>query len=516
MLKLLYRNLLNARTIGGILLTGLTLSACQGGSKEAPSDYWRMGTHHASRHYQDFCENPRSGIHPYTNRAYPDKAGSTALENHFLRAWTHESYLWYQEVPDLNPNNYDDTLAYFNLQKTNELTANGTEKDRFHFTQDEISGDQFTYTGQRGGYGISWKFSGSRELYVSFVEPNSPASDAGISRGMELTHVNGNLLTELTNEQIADANQAIFSPLLETSATFQFTPTLGDAVTHTLEAANVTVSAVLKHSILNTESGDVGYLVFNTFNTFTAESQLKAAFDDFASNGIDDLVVDLRYNGGGYLYIAAQLAYLVAGDSNTAGETFTVLQYNDKRSNSNVEYEFVNRTQNTGMPSEVLTSVNLNRVYVLTTGSTCSASESFINGLRGAGIEVIQIGSITCGKPHGFNAQTNCGTRYFSIDFESVNGQGFGEYIDGFEPVASGGNPLTNKVNGCNATDDLAYPLGNPNEGMLSIALNHRVNGTCTLPSSAQQKPRPSLLIDGEFFAPPSDKILRLAPEINF
>ena len=524
MLKFLYHSLLgNPVRIRGasLLASSLCLISCNssdnGNFLPPVSTHWVKGQYLSSPRYQHQCEEPRSGIHPYTNQAYPDRAGSTAHENHFLRSWTHESYLWYQEVPDLNPNNYDDTIEYFGLQKTNELTANGTEKDRFHFTQDEISGDQFTYTGQRGGYGITWKLKGSRELYVSFVEPNSPASDAGVTRGMQLTHVNGALLTELTNEQIADANQAIFSPELGTSATFQFTPpALGDAVTHSLTAANVTVSAVLKHSILNTSSGDVGYLAFNTFNTFTAESQLKAAFDDFAANAIDDLVIDLRYNGGGYLYIAAQLAYLVAGDSNTAGETFSVLQYNDKRASDNVVYGFVSNTQNTGGPSEPLTSVNLNRVYVITTNDTCSASESFINGLRGIDIEVIQIGGTTCGKPHGFNAQTNCGTRYFSIDFETVNGQGFGEFIDGFEPVASGGDPLTNKVNGCNASDDLAYELGNSNEQMLSTALHHRSNGTCSSPASAQQKPRPSLLIDGELIAPPSDKVLRLAPEFNF
>ncbi|HEY7772551.1 MAG TPA: S41 family peptidase [Marinagarivorans sp.] len=523
MLKHCQSKLALRRAVISTCIAATALAGCDSkdGSPDdlgAPPTQWVPSTYKTSTIYKNFCEQPRTGVHPYTDEPFPDIAGSTALENHYLRAWTHEAYLWYDELPDLDPNNYTDSIEYFGLLRTSELTANGTVKDRFHFTEDEIKGDQLTFTGQRGGYGISWKFNAERELFVSFVEPSSPASDAGVTRGMQLTHVNGIRLTELTNEQIADANRAIFSPELGSEASFEFIPPmLGDALSVSLEAANISISAVLKHSILETTTGDVGYLAFNTFNTFTAENQLKAAFDDFAANNIDDLVVDLRYNGGGYLYIAAQLGYLVAGDSNTAGETFTVLQYNDKRSSNNVVFPFVASTRNTQEPSQPLTSVNLNRVYVITTGSTCSASESFINGLRGVGVEVIQIGSTTCGKPHGFNAQANCGTRYFSIDFESVNAQGFGEYIDGFEPVETGADPLSNKVTGCDAGDDLAHRLGDTNEAMLSTALYYRDNGTCPEATTAsQQKLQNRMIVDGELVAPESDKVMRLAPTWSF
>ena len=83
--------------------------------------------------------------------------------------------------------------------------------------------------------------------------------------------------------------------------------------------------------------------------------------------------------------------------------------------------------------------MNLSRVYVLTGGTTCSASESIINGLRGVDVEVIQIGSTTCGKPYGFYPEDNCGTTYFSIQFKGVNAAGFGDYADGFSPSNTSG-----------------------------------------------------------------------------
>jgi C-terminal processing protease CtpA/Prc len=511
--KLLLQGMISI-VIGTVLISCNSSSGNQDNSA-TPSSEYKVGNYQPSPSYLNHCAFPRTGVHPFTNRPFPDMQGSVVLENHQLRSWAHEDYLWYDELPDLDPNNYDNPRDYFALLKTSELTANGTAKDRFHFTEDEIAGDQVTFTGTRGGYGISWKFGGGRQVFVSYVVDNTPAGDAGVTRGMLIKSVNGVAVAEATNEQLPDLNTAIFAPVLGDISTFEFITVAGATITVDLAAEQVPISAVLKHSILDTASGTVGYIAFNTFNTFTAEDQLKAAFDDFASNGIDDLVVDLRYNGGGYIYIASQLAYLVAGDDKTDGNTFTVLRYNDKRLNSNVRYSFLANTSNNASIENrflPLSSVNLNRVYVLTTGNTCSASESFINGLRGVGVEVIQIGSTTCGKPHGFNARVNCGTRYFSIDFESVNGQEFGDYVDGFEPVATGGDPLSNKINGCPASDDLAYELGDSNEEMLSTALYYRANGNCPSATTGAQKPRPSLRVDGEFVAPPADKVMRVAP----
>jgi len=115
---------------------------------------------------------------------------------------------------------------------------------------------------------------------------------------------------------------------------------------------------------------------------------------------------------------------------------------------------------------------------VLTSGGTCSASESIINSLRGVGVEVIAIGGTTCGKPYGFYPQDNCGTTYFSIEFQGVNDQGFGDYPDGFSPANATGS-IGVKLPGCSVADDFSHALGDANERRLAAALGYLDGGAC-------------------------------------
>ena len=126
-----------------------------------------------------------------------------------------------------------------------------------------------------------------------------------------------------------------------------------------------------------------------------------------------------------------------------------------------------------------LPTLNLTRVFVLTGSGTCSASESIINGLRGIGLQVIQIGNGTCGKPYGFYATDNCGTTYFSIQFQGVNEQGFGSYADGFAPATPAGNTGV-LLPGCTVADDFSRALGDVNERRLAAALYYRANSSCS------------------------------------
>src|SRR5690606_24199868 len=101
-----------------------------------------------------------------------------------------------------------------------------------------------------------------------------------------------------------------------------------------------------------------------------------------------------------------------------------------------------------------------------------SASESLINGLRGVGIQVVQIGGDTCGKPYGFYPADNCGTTYFSIQFRGVNDLDFGDYLEGFSATRTSGDPMAN-LPGCPAADDLTHLLGDPAEQQLATALTY-------------------------------------------
>jgi hypothetical protein len=153
---------------------------------------------------------------------------------------------------------------------------------------------------------------------------------------------------------------------------------------------------------------------------------------------------------------------------------------------------FHNTTQGFSVAAgQALPTLNLMRVAVITGQDTCSASESIINGLQGVGVTVYQIGATTCGKPYGFYPQDNCGTTYFSIEFQGVNAKGFGGYGDGFSP-ANTTHSVGAVVPGCSVADDFSHALGDPAEGRLSTALAYLANpqaSTCPSPPTGNAAP---------------------------
>ena len=175
----------------------------------------------------------------------------------------------------------------------------------------------------------------------------------------------------------------------------------------TLTAQPLASTPVLKVATLPAPNESVGYLLFND-HIATAEGQLVAAIDTLKAAAVTDLVLDLRYNGGGYLDIAAELAYMIAGPANTGGKFFERLNYNnrDPFNQSLSERTTAVLQRDPGLrrrPSgQTLPDLGLSRVFVLTSADTCSASEAIVNGLRGAGVTVHLVGGTTCGKPYGF------------------------------------------------------------------------------------------------------------------
>jgi hypothetical protein len=254
----------------------------------------------------------------------------------------------------------------------------------------------------------------------------------------------------------------------------------GTTRTMTMTSAQVTLNPVPIARTISTPSGPVGYLVFHD-HIATSEAALINAINTLRAQNIVDLILDIRYNGGGYLDIASALAYMIGG-SMTAGQAFERLTFNDKHPNTNpvtgqpltaTPFHTTGRFgSSNGTP---LPTLNLPqpRVYVLTGPNTCSASEAIINGLRGVNVDVYQIGSTTCGKPYGFYAQDNCGTTYFSIQFQGNNAKGFGAYSDGFSPNNTSGI-AGERLPGCSVADDFDSALGDPAEARLAAALTFR------------------------------------------
>jgi hypothetical protein len=134
---------------------------------------------------------------------------------------------------------------------------------------------------------------------------------------------------------------------------------------------------------------------------------------------------------------------------------------------------------------EPLSTVDLPRVFILSTPGTCSASEAVINGLRGIDVEIILIGDITCGKPYGFLPTGNCGETYYTIQFRGINDKGFGDYSDGFVPEDNNFN-FGERVKGCTIGDDINNELGDRNEALLNTALFYRDNNSCPTTSGTK------------------------------
>ena len=465
-----------------------------------PASAWTPGVFQPASQFEALCANPRPGIDPQTGSPYPDALGETLDENNWLRSWSNDLYLWYDEIEDRDPGLYDDPLEYFGLLKTFARTRSGAPKDRYHFTYTTEEWRKLSGQGRSVGYGARFELlraSPPRDIRIAYVEPNSPAAGAGLGRGARILAIDGFDVESASTRQAVDALNAGLYPSRE-GETHEFSvQDLGSDERRSvfLRATEIESDPVQHVQALNTDSGPVGYMLFNAFIA-PAEKELIDAVQDLEDQNIVDLVLDLRYNGGGYLDIASQLGFMVAGPAAAQGRVFETLQFNDKHRSRNpitgaplspalFHTTSIGLTVPSGRP---LPSLNLSRVFVLTGPRTCSASEAVINGLRGIDVEVIQIGATTCGKPYGFYATDNCGTTYFSIQFQGVNAKGFGDYPDGFSP-ANLPRVEGTEIPGCAVADDFEHSFGDEQEARLQAALRYRADGACPAPSGLAARP---------------------------
>jgi carboxyl-terminal processing protease len=467
-----------------------------------------------SAEFAAHCAVPRVGTDPGTGKPYPDQQGTTTDEKTWVRSWIDEYYLWYREVPNYRSDDYATAVDYFAVLKTDATTASGAPKDHFHFTYPSDVWTALSQSGVEAGYGATWAVIAPRpprRVVVAYTEPNSPATTL-VSRGAEVLTVDG--VDVVNGSDVDTINAGLFPSGAGESHTFEVLD-IGAATSRTITMVSADVTGTPVKNVHTLVNGAVGYLQFDE-HVATAESELASAIQQLKDAGVQDVVLDIRYNGGGYLAIASELAYMIAGPA-SAGHDFDLIQFNDKYPDTNP----IEGGPNTPTPfysttvfaanASPLPSLGLQRVFVLTGPNTCSASEAVINGLRGIDVDVIQIGSTTCGKPYGFYPQDNCGTTYFAIQFQGVNDKGFGDYADGFSP--DGSTPAS--LPGCAVADDFTHALGDPAEARLAAAIQYRESGTCPPPSAAPALDRataPLSAVDGRVIRPPWRENLILRP----
>lgn len=396
-------------------------------------------------------------------------------------------YLWQADVPELddamndNQSTYRDFLdsTYEPVDFFNALKVNSTV-DRFsaiYSDYDVLEGILSGATKNNGmDFGLKPKTEGSSELFgwVRYVLPNSDAATKNVQRGMIFYAINGTALTK-DNYRTLLANETYTIDLADYN---------GGAITPNGQSITLTKTTLAENPIfINTTfefgSHKIGYLMYNGFYS-NFDTQLNEAFGTLASQNITDLVLDLRYNSGGSVNTATKLASMITGQF--TGQLFAKEQWNSK-AQAYFEENNPNALNNNFIGG--LNSLNLTKVYVLTSKGTASASELVINCLKPY-VNVIQIGDVTTGK------NVASVTLYDSFDFskndvnpthkyamqpivlKTVNKDGFGEYTSGLNPNFSFIENL-----GSLGT------LGSINEPLLNLAINRITSGGRILNSSA-------------------------------
>ncbi|NNE42030.1 MAG: peptidase [Marinicaulis sp.] len=498
-----------------LTVLSLLIAACGGSSSSAPrapasvpapapttpppsGPTWTPGVYASSATFKDQCAAPRSGV-DIDGNPFPDRLGSTTIENFWLRSWTNETYLWNDEVTDRNPADFNDRVAYFELLKTEQTTASGKPKDDFHFSEPTADFLARRNSAPAADYGARYIVASTtvpRDYRIAYTDPGTPASTevAGLAnfvRGARILEIDGvDLVNATSAAEVEILNDGLFPRTAGEMHSFVVEDPGAAPRTVVLTSANLSRKPVNMTKVITTPSGPVGYVLINTLSPFASEMEIADAIESLDTPGVSDLILDLRYNGGGLLAVASQLGFMIAGSSQTSGKTYEALRFNADAGAfnpvtgaPNTPLPFIDTGVGFSVPDgDPLPSLDLGRVFILATENTCSASESIVNSLRGIDVEVILIGSATCGKPFGFFPQDNCGETYYTIQFQGVNDKGFGDYADGFHPANTSAS-FGVFVPGCAVDDDLVTELGDETEAMLAAALQYRDSGTCPTPT---------------------------------
>lgn len=394
-----------------------------------------------------------------------------AGEKSFVRAYLGENYYWYNEIPAVNANLFGSAADFFYSLLVGTPDTNGLPKDRFSFVASVANADSFE-SGIVASFGVDWTGDGLPGSRVTQVVPGSPAARAGLARGGVLESIDFSL---------TDADSWYPNRLARVTFGYRDTPAAAPRVV-TLDSAVLNIDPVPQFSVVNTAAGrTVGYVLFND-HADAAQDKLISAITSLRNSNIRELVLDMRYNGGGFLYVAQSLASMVTGPVND-NKVFERLQFNNKRPADSAAFVFpfssqVDFSQGFTPAGTLLPRLALPRVYVLTSDGTCSASESVVNGLRGVDVQVVLVGQTTCGKPYGFTRRDNCGLALYPIEFEGFNARNVGGYTAGLAPA-------------CTVADDVDHALGDVREGQLAAALFHIDRGVCP-PAAAAARLSPA------------------------
>jgi C-terminal processing protease CtpA/Prc len=397
----------------------------------------------------------------------PAAACDSAAQTSWLHDYMAEWYYWSGSAPLPDPAAYDGVGTYFEALR---YAGDGAvPRDRWSYIESTAAFSQFFAEGRTMGYGLFVNgIEQALPLKVRYVEPLSPAARAGLKRGDIIQALNGRGADEL----VAQNDYSALSPLQEGEELDVQVAEGSGSRTVTLVSAIYDLQPVSAVRVLALPDGTkAGYVLLKDFIT-QAEAPLADAFTQMRAAGATELIIDLRYNGGGRVSTAAALASLASGAAHPGG-VFAQLHYNARHPGSDSRFALSDG------PAPAYP-----RVVVLTGARTCSASELVVNGLKPFA-DVATIGGVTCGKPFGFNPVASCGNTYSAVTFESFNALGQGRYYDGIAPT-------------CSVAEDFGGELGDAGEKLTAAALSFLQTGTCPASAGSAAAPRRKAVEPGD------------------
>jgi carboxyl-terminal processing protease len=374
---------------------------------------------------------------------YPQPDCSAEARKAFVAEVMSDYYLWYDRVPPVDVTSLASAEEVMRAMTYPEL-------DHWSVMQQQAERREYYDEGRFQGLGYTLGVDAEGGLRISWVHEGSAAGRSGLDRGALIVALNGQPVASLSAFQLNEelSRDVVVHTIRELDGTVHDVE---------LEQGDVAITSVKYPTVIDTPEGPVGYLMFTTF-VLPGEDELRAAFAEFRDRGVERLVIDLRYNGGGLLRTAALLGSLIVRSA--AGRPLIVETYNDLHSNLNRERLMFDTEE----------GIDASRVVFLTTGRTASASEQVINGLLPY-VTVDVVGTTTLGKPVGADSWDYCDFTLAPITFRSLNAAGDGDYYQGIQPA-------------CVVEDDLLHGLGDPSEAQLGAALRVLAGEPCVASKS--------------------------------
>ncbi|MFB2121411.1 S41 family peptidase [Parapedobacter sp. 2B3] len=388
--------------------------------------------------------------------------------------FTYGFYLWQADLPDWfgdlrgHTRKYNSADAVLETLKGYARDEEGNPYDRFSFLDRWGTVDAEIQQGYAGSFGLDVRYNNDTDLYVKKVDAGSPAYQQGIRRGWRVLQVNGTSDLSLTSME-RDNFAFLFGALDAGEISLVLRKPDGSDVSVAMQRGNYQLQPILAQSVYNVANKKIGYFAFDLFvstlnsrgNATYMKNQLDQLMAQFEAEGVEELIVDLRYNGGGAVVTAEYLSNLLAPATVGDGVMYT------NRVNNGIDdflRDYGVRVDFSAVHFNKTNGLDLNRIYFLVTEGTASASELLINNLR-PHMDVKLIGEYaTYGKPVGFFNWNIMGVDLYAVSFQTFNSAGYGDYFSGL-PV--------DKV----VLDDLTRDFGDSQEDMIAEALYYAGNG---------------------------------------